>query len=264
VKSVAEVLKKKQHATPANTAEDNTVAIATVVDQYYDALTKGTFGHLKECDELVDSFNVHVKVHGWDSEKKAVCSACSEACFVDNKPPNLVAATKKQGICPACGEVAYCCYAHEAGKLNGPGNPTKKQVKEGYTFILKTLKEEFDVPIDLFVSGAPGQWEKTWDGIDGSSDLVPFEPQYSAADDKFNDKMRHSFKIWTDKVKKYDLPMTPNYDTVGLIYAMQEMRGFSSDHFGCKDKEGINTCQLASALVDSPASFGKLLSLFME
>jgi len=265
VKSVAEVLKKKQPATTAITAED-TVAITAVVDQYYDALTKGMYGHLKECDKLVDTF----KVHGWNSEKKAVCSACSEACFVDKHPPTLVQDTKKQGICPACGEVAFCCFAHEAGKLNGPGNPTKKQVKEGYAFILKTLKEEFDVPIDLIVSGGPGQWEKTWDGIDGSldesSEVVKFKPQYSAADDEeFNDEMRNSFKIWTDKVKKHDLPMTPNYDTVGLIYALQEMHsGFSTDQFGCKDNnKGMNTCQLTSDLVNSPASFGNLLSPFI-
>jgi hypothetical protein len=269
VKSVAEVLKQKQEddvapsaITAKDTAKDNTAAINKVVNSYYDDLTKG-FVPLKECDELVDSFEVKVHGDGWESEKKAVCSMCSEACFVDKEPPNLVSATRKQGICPACGGFAYCCFAHEAGKLNGPGNPTKEQVKDGYRFILKTLNEEFDVPIDLIVSGKPGQWEKTWDGIDKVE--VPFKPRYSDAHDNFNDKMRRSFQIWTTKVEDYDLQMTPNYDSVGLIYALQEMHsGFSTDQFGCKDNnKGMNTCQLTSDLVNSPASFGNLLSPYI-
>jgi hypothetical protein len=268
VKSVAEVLTQNQKhvAASAITANDNT-AIKTVVNQYYDALTKGIYGRLKKCGGLLTSPTFEsLPVTLYVSKKEAVCSECSKACFQDSHPPNLAVATKKQGQCPVCGEVGFCCFAHEESQLNGPGNPTEDQVKKGYAFILKTLKEEFDVPIDLIVSGKPGQWEKTWDGIDGSldktSDFVPFKPRYSI-DNQFNKKMRSSFGIWTDKVKEYDLPMTPNYDSVGLIYAMQEMRG-SIDQFGCEDKKGMNTCQLASALVDSPASFGELLSPFIK
>lgn len=109
--------------------------------------------------------------------------------------------------------------------------------------------------------------KKTWDGIDKSIDVVPFKPQYSGiADDTFNEMVRKSFETWKKKVETCDIPMTPNYDSVGLIYAMLEMHGGIGKEFACGDKGkmNMNTCQLQSARVHDPASFEYFLSGYVE
>jgi hypothetical protein len=249
VKSVEKSVGACTSATTFDITDGEEEGIAKVVNQYYKALTEAGFP-LEECDTLL----AESKALGGDW--KAVHESC-EAC---KQRPKTCASTTKQ----ACFRGMFC---NSSGKLNAPGNPTADQVKEGYAFILKTLKEQFNVPIDLIVSGKAGAWEKTWDGIDKSIAVVPFKPQYSGiADDTFNKMMQESFKSWTKKVEACDIPMTPNYDSVGLIYAMLEMHGGSSigKEFACGVKKNMNTCQLQSARVKSPASFGDFLSGYVH
>jgi len=245
VKSVEKSVGACTSATTFGITDGEEEGIAKVVNQYYKALTEAG-APLEECDTLL----AESKALGGDW--KAVHESC-EAC-----KQKTCASTTEQ----ACLRGMFC---NSSGKLNAPGNPTADQVKEGYAFILKTLKEQFNVPIDLIVSGKAGAWEKTWDGIDKkSSAVVPFKPQYSGiADDTFNEMVRKSFKTWKKKVETCDIPMTPNYDSVGLIYAMLEMHGGIGKEFAC-DKKNMNTCQLQSARVKSPASFGYFLSRYVD
>jgi len=234
VKSVEKSVGACTSATTFGITDGEEEGIAKVVNQYYKALTEAG-APLEECDTLL-------------AESKALgddWKAVHESCEV----------YRIRGM-----------FCNSSGKLNAPGNPTADQVKEGYAFILKTLKEQFNVPIDLIVSGKAGAWEKTWDGIDKkSSAVVPFKPQYSGiADDTFNEMVRKSFKTWKMKVETCDIPMTPNYDSVGLIYAMLEMHGGIGKEFACGDKKNMNTCQLQSARVKSPASFGYFLSRYVD
>jgi len=234
VKSVEKSVGACTSATTFGITDGEEEGIAKVVNQYYKALTEAG-APLEECDTLL-------------AESKALgddWKAVHESCEV----------YRIRGM-----------FCNSSGKLNAPGNPTADQVKEGYAFILKTLKEQFNVPIDLIVSGKAGAWEKTWDGIDKkSSAVVPFKPQYSGiADDTFNEMVRKSFKTWKKKVETCDIPMTPNYDSVGLIYAMLEMHGGIGKEFACGDKKNMNTCQLQSDRVKSPASFKYFLSRYVD
>jgi len=234
VKSVEKSVGACTSATTFGITDGEEEGIAKVVNQYYKALTEAG-APLEECDTLL----AESKALGGDWK------AVHESCEV----------YRIRGM-----------FCNSSGKLNAPGNPTADQVKEGYAFILKTLKEQFNVPIDLIVSGKAGAWEKTWDGIDKkSSAVVPFKPQYSGiADDTFNEMVRKSFKTWKMKVETCDIPMTPNYDSVGLIYAMLEMHGGIGKEFACGDKKKMNTCQLQSVRVKSPASFGYFLSRYVD
>jgi len=234
VKSVEKSVGACTSATTFGITDGEEEGIAKVVNQYYKALTEAG-APLEECDTLL----AESKALGGDWK------AVHESCEV----------YRIRGM-----------FCNSSGKLNAPGNPTADQVKEGYAFILKTLKEQFNVPIDLIVSGKAGAWEKTWDGIDKKSiAVVPFKPQYSGiADDTFNEMVRKSFKTWKMKVETCDIPMTPNYDSVGLIYAMLEMHGGIGKEFACGDKKNMNTCQLQSARVKSPASFGYFLSRYVD
>jgi len=235
--------------------------IAVVVDKYYEALTTGRFVPLEECDELRSKSTLG---KSWP-EIKDMCAAC----FVGGKPPNIKPDIKKDDPCPECAKGAFCNFAKTDGTLNGPANPTKNMVKDGYTYILTTLKEQFGVPIDLVVSGEPGKWEKNWDDVDKlvSDTALDFTSTYSKMTNaEFDAAIRKSFKEWDTRVQALAIPMTPNYDSVGLIYILKVMRispgPTLNDLFEVKTPTKTpNRWQLRPAYVKDPNSFGELLHL---
>ena len=48
------------------------------------------------------------------------------------------------------------------GTTNARGNPTVAQIRDGYAYILTQLNRLFEVPIQFFESGGPGNWLPQW------------------------------------------------------------------------------------------------------
>lgn len=71
----------------------------------------------------------------------------------------------------------------------------------GYYFILKNLQEMYGITPKIYVSGSPGNWEKSWDKLFYSNE---------------NSELKNSLNIFKEKVIKYSFPLTPAYDCVGL------------------------------------------------
>lgn len=80
--------------------------------------------------------------------------------------------------------------------------------KEGYYFILDKLFEIYGIPPQIYVSGAPGGWNPSWNSLFYGEKLSnKTDPVLGL------EKQLQNFK---SIVNEYSLPLTPAYDCVGL------------------------------------------------
>lgn len=108
---------------------------------------------------------------------------------------------------------------NDDGSTNSIRGVTHDQIRHGYAFILDTMNQAFDFPIDFFASQTPDrQWDKRWEFVQGGD---KFTATYTTNEDT-NKQVERAYDNWNELMKSNSTTeTTPAYDLVAVRYGLE-------------------------------------------